>query len=752
MSIETVSRYGRFLEDGRCFETRGEPPRRWANLHTGRFGADPEVVDEVSHQGDGPLRLRAADGRECRVVDHEGTYLYVRDDADRTTFCPGGGPAPTPVTGHTARFHPERTELCATCAELRATERIFVPLDLPLEIRTLMVENLSDRPRTLSVFAYAAFAFSPARCARPEPETGGVFAWSHNPKDPDPLQRAFLGFVNGSDQATAHREAFLRAEASPATPRILWEDDLVERGGFEFQAIGAIRKRLRLSPGGTARVDVLLGHAQDPAAAAALRRGLTPARIDALCAKQTAFHHERESTYRVGFGHPNLEALANHFLKKQVYGYLIAKSGFRDNLQVAQALVLSDPHTALTVVERALASQHAEGWPPACFRPLRNSRRADMPAWILTVVPELVKETGDFDWLHRPVPFLDGSPGTVWDHLLRAMRCLAEDSGPHGLCRLHEGDWNDGLSPRGETGERESVMVTQQFCAGLRETAGLARRLHETSVAGEAEDLYRVFAERINRVAWDGEWYQRVLCGDGTRVGSAGSEEGRIFMNAQSWAVLSGIAPPDRAIRCMDAVEAHLALDIGYRVCAPPFSRFDPRVGLASNTLPGHIENGGCYNHAAGFKAVADCVLKRPEQAWRTFRKVAPDNPDNPVARSRMEPFALVNMFFAHDFAYGEAFYPWRTGTGAWITLLLVEWILGARRDYNGLRIDPCLPGEIPKARVRRRFRGAVYDIHIDNTSGRGHTPKEIRLDGAPLDGTFLPDLREGEHRVDVVL
>ena len=461
----------------------------------------------------------------------------------------------------------------------------------------------------------------------------------------------------------------------------------------------------------------------------------------------------RAEGFTIEIGHPNLEALLNHFAKKQLYAYLMAKSGFRDNLQLAQAIALVDLPLAHSVLEKALASQHPEGWAPACFRPLKNSKRADKPAWILSVVPSLVKESGDPAWLERELPFQGGGEkGSVWEHLLRAMRYLAGDTGPNGLCDLHEGDWNDGLSPRGDTGGRESVMVTQQFCHGLREIADLARWIGDEDVAGEAEQLFESFAKRLNEIAWDGEWYRRVLCADGFVIGTAAAEEGRIFMNSQSWAVISGTAPPDRAEACMDAVERHLALDIGYRVCAPPFTKFDPRIGHASTTLPGHIENGGCYNHAAGFKAVADCILKRPEAAWRTFRKVAPDNPDNPVSRSRMEPFAFVNMFFAHEFAYGEAFYPWRTGTGAWMTQLVAEWILGARRDYPGLRIDPCLPKAIPEARIRRKFRGALFDIHIDNTAGRGHGVRELRLDGQPIDGTHLPDLREGEHQVDVVL
>ncbi len=165
--------------------------------------------------------------------------------------------------------------------------------------------------------------------------------------------------------------------------------------------------------------------------------------------------------------------------------------------------------------------------------------------------------------------------------------------------------------------------------------------------------------------------------------------------------------------------------------------------------LPGDIENGGCYNHAAGFKGVADCILGRPEQAWETFRKIAPDNP---VSHSGNEPFAFVNLFFAHEYSYGKPFYPWRTGTAAWFTILIVEWILGARRHHAGLMIDPCLTRTVPMARVVRKFCGATFDIRLDNRAGCCRGTRSIHCDGQLVEGNILPDYREGRHQVDMVI
>ena len=202
----------------------------------------------------------------------------------------------------------------------------------------------------------------------------------------------------------------------------------------------------------------------------------------------------------------------------------------------------------------------------------------------------------------------------------------------------------------------------------------------------------------------------------------------------------------------MGSVDRHLETDLGYRICNPPFTQYDPRVGRMSNSIPGHVENGGCYCHAAGFKGVADCVLGRAEEAWATFVKVAPDNPKDPIAVSTLEPFSFTNSYSMCEYVYGRAGYPWRTGTAGWMTVLLIEWILGAGRAYDGLTIDPCLTRTIPQARVVRRFRGATYDIALDNTAGRCKGATSISVDGEHIEGNVLPVFEGGTHKVEVVI
>ncbi|MGD8238948.1 MAG: hypothetical protein PVH68_10380 [Armatimonadota bacterium] len=761
--MSTIEQYGRFIDEEECFELRtSDPPRKWTNVHYNKVG-DDEIYVEFTNIGDGTTYVRDRLGRRCVLVGWDCSYVYVRDEDSGTVFCPAGAPAPQEVEDYSCRYWAAKTEISGTCEGLRATQRVFVPRDYPIEVWTVTIENLTDRPRRLSVFAYAMFQLNGCdeegngvgkdNYAEVLPEIGGVLVTNRNRLAPTDRFKGYLVALTDFQAGDGYRDHFLRNEFAVGTPRILWGYDCEDKPGYGPDCAAAVQTTLTVPPGATGREDFLLGQAASADEVKKLRAELSPEELDRMCAEQMRIERERARAFRIETGHPNIDALMNHFVKKQFYLYLINKSGFRDNLQVDCALAMSDYEVAERNFLRALSSQYPEGTVPHSFRPINRLQYSDKPTWIFMTTAELIKESGDFSLLERVVPYFESDEeGTVWDHALRAMRFLADDLGRHGLCDQHHADWNDGLEATPETGERESVMVTQQFCYGLREMEELARRTGDGEVEREARALYEQFAQRLNEVAWDGEWYVRTICEDGYRIGSRRNKEGQIFLNPQSWAVLSGVASEERADLCMRKVDEMLELDIGYRICAPPFSEYDPRVGRMSNTMPGSNENGGCYNHAAGFKGVADCVLGRPEKAWATFRKIAPDNPENPVAVSGVEPFCFTNTYSGVEYVYGKAGLPWRTGTAAWFARLLIEWILGARRSYDGLLVDPCLTHTIPKARVTRHFRGARYDIELDNSAGRCTGVTSIVVDGQSIEGNVLPVFEDGTHRVEVVI
>lgn len=760
----TIDQYGTFSIEKGCFEITAEPPRKWRNILYNQWGGE-EYYAEATHIGDGMSRYRDEQGNTLNVIGYDCKYLYIRDDETNTVFNPAGMPVATAVKNRVIRIYPSKTEITSECEGLRVTARYFVPRSETLEAWTVTVENLTDRPRQVSVFAYALFALTGSDregrgfwkdvYSEIHPGLGGTLIVNRLHNHPMRKTSGYLVALSHFRGANGYRDQFTRADYGLGAPRILegWNCDNARDYGPD--CAGIVQCAFTVPPRGRERADYLAGPCAGPDEVKAIKARLSPARLDELDAEQVAAERNRAGVFSVFTGeeHRNRDALMNLFVKKQIYSYAIDKGGVRDNLQNANGLVLFDPATARANILKTLTAHKPDGSSLHSWRPLNRRHYSDKPFYMLQTVPWYIQETGDFSILEESVPYFESSErGTVWDHLQRAYRHLSGDLGKRGLCLQHHADWNDQLEPSAKTGERESVMVSEQLCAGLLEVAELAGRIGEGAVRDECRRLHGEMARKINAAAWDGEWYARTICEDGFALGSARNEEAKIFVNTQSWAVLGRVADEARLRQCMDSVDRYLTKPEGIPICDPPCSKFDERIGRFTTVMPYHIENGGCYNHAAGFKTVADCLLGRAEQAWDTFVKVAPDNPENPVSQSWVEPFSFTNFYTRVPMIRGRSGYAWRTGTAAWFTVALLEYILGARRHYDGLLIDPCLTRRVRQARVVRRFRGAEYDIELDNRDGRCRGAVAITVDGQSVAGNILPLFKDGRHAVKVVI
>ena len=760
--MSTIEQYGRFLKTEGCFEITSEPPRKWRNLHYNQWGPE-EYYAEFTHIGDGMSRYRDADGRTVNVIGYDCKYLYIRDDETNLVFNPAGMPVATEVKDRVIRIYPSKTEITSTAADLRVTARYFVPRTECCEVWTTFLENQSDRPRRISVFAFALFALNGADregrgfwkdvYSEIHPEIGGTLIVNRLIPSPMPKNSGFAIALNHFRGANGYRDQFTRADYSLAAPKILWGWNCDNQGDYGPDCAGIVQTTLTLPPRGKDRVDFVLGPCTGLDEVKQIKARLLPAKLDQLDAEQMAIERERAGKFTIDTGpeNQNRDALINIFVKKQIYSYLIDKGGVRDNLQNDNGLVLFDPATARANILKTLTAHKPDGSSLHSWRPLNRKHYSDKPFYMLQTVPWYIQETGDFSILDEKVPYFESAEtGTVWDHLQRSYRHLSTDLGKHGLCRQHHADWNDLLEPSAKTGERESVMVSEQLCAGLLEMATLADRRKDAATAAECRRLHQTMSDTLNRVAWDGAWYTRTICEDGYALGSSQSDQAKIFANTQSWAVFGRVADDARLHQCMAAVDQYLTKPEGIPICDPPCSKFDERIGRYTTVMPYHIENGGCYNHASGFKVVADCLLGRAEEAWDTFVKVAPDNPENPVSQSGVEPFSFTNFYTRVPLILGRAGYAWRTGTAAWFTVALIEYILGARRHYDGLLIDPCLSRRIKHARLKRTYRGAVYEIELDNTAGRCRGAREIVVDGKRITGNLLPVFKDGTHQVKV--
>jgi cyclic beta-1,2-glucan synthetase len=389
-------------------------------------------------------------------------------------------------------------------------------------------------------------------------------------------------------------------------------------------------------------------------------------------------------------------------------------------------------------------------------------------------VAHYVATTGDEAVLEALAPFLEapplepgqseayGSPGvsaehgTLYEHCVRAID-RAITAGVHGLPLIGTGDWNDGMNRVGRLGKGESTWLGWFLHAVLSGFAPLC----EAHGDDRRVALYRSEAARLAQVlelAWDGNWYLRGYYDDGTPLGSAQSEECKIDAIAQSWAVLSGAAPAQRAERAIDAVRTLLVRRHSQVILllTPPFDTSARDPGYIKGYVAGTRENGGQYTHAAIWTAMAIAKLGNGDEAVELFHMLNPINharSPHTVDRYKVEPYVVAADVYAHPLHVGRGGWTWYTGSAGWLYRLGLESILGLTRHGATFAIDPCIPASWPRYSITWRFGLTRYEITVMNPDRCCHGIARATLDGRTVDSSAVPLVDDGmPHQVSIVM
>jgi N,N'-diacetylchitobiose phosphorylase len=361
---------------------------------------------------------------------------------------------------------------------------------------------------------------------------------------------------------------------------------------------------------------------------------------------------------------------------------------------------------------------------------------ADDALWLVVSICEFVKETGDVAFFDEIVPFAGGGEATVYGHIKRALDFSAEHVGQTGICKGLRADWNDCLN----LGGGESSMVSFMHHWALRAFVEAAEHL------GRSEDVqkYRAMAERVQRACedelWDGTWYIRGITRKGRKIGTQDNEEGKIFLNAQSWAVLSGVASEERGRMCMDGVNEHLYSRYGLHLLWPAYSKPDDDVGYVTRVYKGIKENGAIFSHPNPWAIIAECMLGRGDRAMKFYDAILPYNQNDVIEVREAEPYSYCQFIMGRDHtAFGRARHPWLTGSGGWFYTAATRWMLGIRPSFDGMVIDPCIPGDWEEFEVVREWRGATFNVTVRNPNGVQKGVRSVVLNGQPVEGPIPP-------------
>lgn len=806
MVAKFESKYGYFDEAAREYViTTPHTPRPWVNvICPGDWG----VI--ISQTGGGySWREHASLNAVTRwsqdiIRDNWGKYVYIRDDRSGEIWSASWMPTRHSTESYRVRHGMGYSVIESEAGGIASSLAVTVPPGEPLEVWLVRLTNHGSDERELSLFSCFEWCLG----ASPdwhrefhrtfietslEPALATMWARKRLWEIPDDEGRswnrswgytAFHASSLAPEGFEGDKEAFYGMYGDASMPAAVKLGFLSNSNGKWTDAIGSIHVKVTIPPGESRCVSFVLGaveEGREQEARALIAKYRDPLEADMARERAARFWAELLAPHQVSTPDDAFNLMSNTWLPYQaISGRMWGRTGyyqsggaygFRDQLQDSQVFLPLDPsHTAKQITLHA-AHQYVDGHVDHWWHPISEigggGLYSDDLLWLPFVTISYLKETDDFSLLDVEVPYRDGEPESVWKHCQRALDLSLLRLSERGLPLILGGDWNDGLNAVGTAGRGESVWVAQFLCTMLPDLAHIARSRKETCLAEKYERSCSELAGAVNAFGWSddveggdgsldghrGGWYIRATCDDGSVIGAPSCRYGRIFLNAQVWAILSGIAG-ERDKRAWDAVVKHLSKECGPVLLAPAYGEPDDKIGYLSRYAPGARENGGRYTHAAAWAIIAAVMMGDVSEAWRMYEAICPVRCGLSPDTYKAEPYVTAGNAAGPDsHVYCEGGWTWYTGSAAWLFRVGSEWLLGVRPEWNGLRIDPCIPAHWDGFYMKRVFRGATYEITVLNPEHVSRGVARMTLDGLDVGGVELPASGDGKvHTVEIVL
>jgi cyclic beta-1,2-glucan synthetase len=671
---------------------------------------------------------------------------------------------------------------------LKQKMTLFTVMDAPVKIIKVELENTWQRNRRITLTYYVEWILGTARDITqqyivPEFDVNTQVLLAHNPYSID-FGNSYM-FVSANQDFhdfTTDRQEFLGRLGNYAQPTGLRRIGLSDTIAAGIDSCAAIQLHMNLEVGQKDVVYFVLGGGVSRVDALSLaHRFRKLEQIDLAWAAMNAFWRKTLSSIEI----QTPDAAMNNILPWLLYQALSCRIwgrsalyqsggayGFRDQLQDVMSLIHSHPQIAREHILRAARHQFEEGdvlhwWHPPSGRGVRT-RFSDDLIWLPFVTAYYVETTGDIAILQAEEPFRKGPPlkegederynqyelteqsYTVYEHCSRALG-KGMTSGKHGLPLMGSGDWNDGMNRVGIEGRGESVWVAWFLCATLRSFIPLAERMQDNLQVETYRRYLQDLQNALENHAWDGEWYLRAFYDDGSPLGSSKSDECKIDAIAQSWAVISKSANPERARQAMESSLKYL-----YKpdeklmlLFTPPFESTRKDPGYIKGYPLGVRENGGQYSHAALWTVWALAEMGDGEHALELFQMLNPINhsiTSQDAERYRVEPYVIAADVYRTKPYIGMGGWTWYTGSSGWMYRLIVEAILGIQRHGDYLLIKPCIPESWNSYKLTYRFEEAVYQIDVQNSAD--NSVEEIIINGEAQSDLRIPLKTSGEYQV----
>jgi N,N'-diacetylchitobiose phosphorylase len=779
-------RYGFFDTDRNEYVIeRPDVPVSWTN-----YLGVKDMCTVISHNAGGYSFYKTAEHHRITrfrpnsvPMDRPGHYVYLRDDETGEYWSISWQPVGKNIDDakYECRHGLSYTKFSCDYQGIYAEQTLFIPVADDVELWDVKITNHSGRPRRISVFTYCEFSYHHIEIDNQNLQMS-LYASGSSYQDGiieydfyyEPWTHHYFTSDVVPDGYDCLRDRFLGAYHTESNPIAVERGECsgsVELGGNHC---GSLHKKLVLDRGASSRLVFMLGVGARAKGREMRTKYSDHAQVDRAFAELRAYWKAKQDVFRCSTPNEGMTTMINTWTLFQAETCVVWSRfasfievggrtglGYRDTSQDVMAVVHTNPAKCKERIVELLHGQVSMGYglhlfDPEVFKPKEDKLPgvklptvvpspnkediihgmedvcSDDALWIVVTICEFVKETGDMQFLDQVIPFADKGEGTVYEHMKRSLDFSAEQVGRTGICKGLRADWNDCLN----LGGGESAMVSFMHYWALTAFCALARYRKQTA----DEEKYSSLAEQVRaaceRELWDGDWYIRGITKKGIKIGSHENEAGKIFLESNSWAVLSDAASHERGVKAMDSVHKYLSSKYGIHLVWPTFSEPNDDIGYLTRVYKGIKENGAIFSHPNPWAMIAECKLGRGDLAMKLYNDILPYNQNDEIEIREAEPYSYCQFVMGRDHtAFGRARHPWLTGSGGWAYVAATQWIMGIRPGFEGLVIDPCIPGEWDGFEVVRQWREATYRITVKNPEHVQKGVRSIMLNGMIVHG-----------------
>ena len=746
-------------------------------------------------------------------IDMGGRYFYIHDNGD--FWSPGWSPVKKDLDSYECRHGLGYTKITGKRNSISSEVTFFVPQDYNGEVQKVAIKNEGTETKKITLFSFQEWCLWNAQedmtnfqrnFSTGEVEVEGSVIYHKTEYKERRNHYAFYSVnapITGFD---SDRDSFIGLYNGFEAPKAVVAGKSNNSVADGWSPVASHSIDIELKAGEQKEFIFILGYVENKEeekweskgvinkkkAKAMIDKYKTTADVDKAFNQLKEYWDSLLSKYTINSKDDKLNRMVNIWNQYQcMVTFNMSRSasyfesgigrgmGFRDSNQDLLGFVHQIPERAKERLLDIAATQLEDGGAYHQYQPLTKKGNNEIggdfnddPLWLIMAVAAYIKETGDFSILKEMVPYDNdmSKATTFFEHLRRSFNHVTNNLGPHGLPLIGRADWNDCLnlncfsstpdesfqtttSKEGKVAE--SVMIAGMFVYTGADYVKLCEYMGMSDEAKIAQKQIEDMKAIILKYGYDGEWFLRAYDDFGKKVGSKENEEGKIFIESQGFCVMAGIGLEDgKAVQTMDSVKKYLDTPYGIVLNNPAFTKYYIEYGEISTYPAGYKENAGIFCHNNAWIVCAETVVGRGDLAFEYYSKIAPAYTEEVSEIHKTEPYVYAQMIGGKDAKrMGEAKNSWLTGTAAWNFVAISQWILGIKPEFEGLKVDPCIPKAWDGYSISRWYRGATYAIDFKNPDHVSSGVKKVVVDGKEISGNILPIFNDGkEHKVEVIM